>query len=97
MIYWLTFTAILRSRSSCVAFRLEDDGIVLVLRNGDHVSGCLAADTLITPYLLVLNVALRESNKSRSVLILPDSMGAESFRRLRVGLRWSGNTAQASI
>lgn len=78
---------------SCVAFRLEDsEVIVLVLRNGSHLIGRLSSDSLVTPYIVILNVVLNEQQGGRSVLILPDTMGVESFRRLRVAMRW-GETA----
>ena len=87
--YHLLFDAKLRMGNSCVAFRLEDQkGIVLVLRNGRHLSGRVASDSLLTPYIVVLNVVLNEFRRSRSLLIMPDTMGTESFRRLRVILKW---------
>ncbi len=88
----------LRRRSSCVAFRLEDgDGIVLVLRNGLHLPGRVSTDSLVTPYLVILNVVLNEQGGRRSLRILPDAMGADSFRRLRVALRWNVRQDQAAI
>jgi toxin CptA len=85
----LLFDANLRMGHACVAFRLEEhDGIVLVLRNGRHLPGRVSSDSLVTPYIVILNVALHELRRGRSLLIMPDTMGAESFRRLRVVLRW---------
>ena len=85
----LLFDANLRMGHACVAFRLEEhDGIVLVLRNGRHLSGRVSSDSLVTPYVIILNVALHEFRRGRSLLIMPDTMGTESFRRLRVVLRW---------
>jgi len=87
--YCLLFEAGLRMGSSCVALRLEDgEGIVLVLRNGSHLTFRLSGDSLVTPYVVILNVARNEQHGGRSVVIMPDTMGAESFRRLRVLLRW---------
>jgi toxin CptA len=45
-------------------------------------------DSLVTPYLTVLNVLPQGARFSRSVVILPDSLDAESFRQLRVWLKW---------
>ena len=95
--YHLSLDARLRLQHSCVAFRLEGEGdIVLVLRNGRHVPCRLSADSLVTPYLVILNVALNEQRSGRSLLILPDSMGAERFRRLRVALKWGDKPDQAA-
>jgi toxin CptA len=96
--YCLLFDASLRMGDSCVAFRLEDgEVIVLVLRNGSHLMCRLSGDSLVTPYIVILNVVLNEQRGGRSVLILPDAMGAESFRRLRIALRWGEKANQAAI
>ena len=89
----------LRRMHSCVAFRLEDrEEIVLVLRNGMHLPGRISPDSLVTPYLVILNVVLREQRGKRSLQIMPDAMGADSFRRLRVALRWGDRpVAQAAV
>lgn len=86
----------LASTQSCVAFRLEGrDAIVLILRNGTHLPGRVSANSVVTPYLVILNVEVGEQRGVRSVLVLPDAMGVDSFRRLRVALRWGDRSAQA--
>lgn len=95
--YCLLFDAGLRMGNSCVALRLEDgEEIVLVLRNGSHLTFRLSGDSLVTPYVVILNVARNEQHGGRSVVIMPDTMGAESFRRLRVLLRWGDADNQAA-
>lgn len=93
--YYLLLDANLSRAHSCVAFRLEgQEEIVLILRSGRHLSGRASADSLVTPSFVILNVALKEQRGRRSLLIMPDTMGAESFRRLRVALKWGGKTDQ---
>jgi toxin CptA len=95
--YSLLRDAKLRLGRSCVAFRLEDkDEVVLVLRNGSHLSGRVLPDSLVTPHVVILNIVLGEQRGRRSILILPDAMSAESFRRLRVVLGWGGGTGRAA-
>ncbi|MFZ2161780.1 MAG: protein YgfX [Sideroxyarcus sp.] len=95
--YYLLRDATLRMGHSCVAFRLEgQEEIVLVLRSGRHLPGRVAMDSLVTPALVILNVALKEQSGRRSLLILPDTMGAESFRRLRVALKWGDKADQVA-
>lgn len=92
--YFLALAANLRMGRSCVAFRLEEqEGIVLVLRDGRHLPCKVASDSLVTPYLVILNVESGERRGRRHLLILPDAIGGESFRRLRVALRWSNQAA----
>ena len=96
--YYLLRDAKLSMGHSCVAFRMEgQEEIVLVLRNGLHVPGRVSADSLVTPSFVILNVALKEQRGRRSLLILPDTMGADSFRRLRVALKWGDKADQVAI
>jgi len=95
--YCLLRDAALRMENSCVALRLEHgEEIVLVLRNGSHLTCRLSSDCLVTPYIVILNVARNEQHGGRSVVIMPDAIGAESFRRLRVMLRWGDAANQAA-
>lgn len=94
--FWLD--ANLSLQHSCVAFRLDgQEEIMLVLRNGKHLPGRLSSDSVATPYLIILNIALGEQRGWRSLVILPDSMGRDNFRRLRVVLRWGSKADQAPI
>lgn len=96
--YCLLLDANLHLGNSCVAFRMEDsEEIVLVLRSGRHLPGRVAPDSLVTHYLVILNVVLSEQHGGRSLLILPDAIGVESFRRLRVALRWGDKAGQPAI
>jgi hypothetical protein len=87
--YGLLLYASLSMGHSCVAFRMEDQAeIVMVLHSGRHLPGRVSPDSFVTPYLVILNVVLSEQHKGRNLLILPDAMGVESFRRLRIHLQW---------
>lgn len=93
---YLSLDANMRLRHSCVAFRLEEgEELVLVLRNGRHLPCRMSRDSLVTPWLVILNVVSSEQRGVRSLVILQDAMGAESFRRLRVALRWGSKAGQA--
>lgn len=96
--YHLVLSANLAMGRSCVAFRLEEqEGVVLVQRDGRHLSCKMAQDTLVTPYLVILSVMPEERRWRRQLLIPPDAIGQESFRRLRVALRWGGRGNQAAL
>ncbi|MBI5889177.1 MAG: hypothetical protein HZB47_00680 [Nitrosomonadales bacterium] len=95
--YYWALDANLRMGQSCVAFRLEEgEEIVLVLRNGEHVAGRVMADSLVMPYLVILNVATSERSGGRNLVILPDAMGKDSFRLLCIALRWGTKAVQAA-
>jgi hypothetical protein len=88
--YHLRREAWLSAPSSTTALMLEGDQVVLTTRNGEQLSGKILRDSLVTPYLTVLNVLPRGARMARSVIILPDSLDTESFRQLRVWLKWGG-------
>jgi toxin CptA len=86
--YHLRREAWLSAPSATVALTLEDDLAVLTQRNGDHLTCKILHDSLVTPFLTVLNVLPQDTRIARSIVILPDSMDAASFRQLRVWLKW---------
>jgi toxin CptA len=91
--YLIFRNANLSLHRSFVAFRLEEQGgVVLVLRSGKNLRGKVSSDSLVTLYLVVLNIFYSERSGGCSLLIMPDAMDSDSFRRLRVALRW-GNKA----
>jgi hypothetical protein len=87
-IYYLCRDIWLILPSSYKALRVESDNIFLLKRSGSEVSGRLARDSLVTSALTILNVFPAEKQRNHSVLIFPDSMTKESFRELRVLLKW---------
>jgi hypothetical protein len=73
---------------SCIEFRLEENGIIsLGLRDGRKLAGRLGAGGVIFPFVVLVNVRLEQGGR-RSLVLLRDCMGADSFRHLRVALRW---------
>jgi toxin CptA len=88
MAYHVWRDAWLAAPSSAVALKLEDEHAVLTTRAGRQVEGTVLGDSFVTPYLTVLNVLPDGARMARSIVILPDSLDAESFRQLRVWLKW---------
>jgi len=77
----------LQSKRSCIALVCgKDRHISLELRDGERISGRMCADTLVSPWLVLLNVATADHGR-RSLLLFPDAMPADDHRRLRVLLR----------
>lgn len=88
MLYHLWHDAWLSALSSNKTLLLDGDMILLVTRDGKQMTARVLADSLVTPFITVLNVLPKGSHLARSIIILPDSLDAESFRQLRVWLRW---------
>ncbi|MGQ0595485.1 MAG: protein YgfX [Gammaproteobacteria bacterium] len=67
---------------------LQGDGSWTVRAGpAEPVSATLANDSVVTPYLTVLLFKLADGRR-RSLLVLPDNIEPETFRRLRVRLRF---------
>lgn len=88
LLHHLWRNAWLSAPSSNVSLMMDGDRIVLTSRSGEQVAGKVLPDSLITPLLTVLNVLPQDAHLVRGVIILPDSLDAESFRQLRVRLKW---------
>lgn len=93
LLYYLRRDAWLSLPASCIGLVLEGEGVVLLRRDGVRLSCGILQDSLVTPYLTVLNVLPQGARFARSVVILPDSLEAESFRQLRVWLKWKNQEA----
>ena len=81
---WLT------ARPAGIAMQLDEDKVIVTERNGRQVAGKVLPDSIIAPLLTIVNFLPQGSRSVRSVVILPDSLDTDSFRQLRVGLRWGG-------
>lgn len=88
MFYHIWHDAWLLALSSNKTLLLDGDMILLIARNGDQVTARVLTDSLVTPFLTILNVLPQGTYLARSIIILPDSLDAESFRELRIWLRW---------
>jgi toxin CptA len=88
MTYYVLRDARLKRNDSYIALRLEDDRVVLTNRKGAELAGTLLRTSVVTPHLVVLNIALFDQRRKCNVVLMSDSMEAESFRQLRVALKW---------
>lgn len=65
-------------------------------RNGAWREAKLLGSSMVTPWLIVLNLTPEKRWLARHAIILPDSCEAEIQRQLRVLLRWKcGNASRA--
>ncbi len=86
--YHVWFDAQRGAPSSATALILDGDQVILVLHGGQQLVVDISKDSLVMPLLTVLNLKPQGEYTMRRVVILPDSMDTESFRQLRVWLRW---------
>jgi toxin CptA len=89
LIYYLRKDALLIAHDAVVALTLtEEMSCILTERSGQSMVCGLSDNTFVAPYLTVINLQPVERFFMRGVVILPDSIDAEEFRRLRIWLWW---------
>jgi toxin CptA len=80
----------LNARRSLTAIRLHDREHASVrLRDGAWCDARVLGTTYISPLLTVINMRLGGEARTRHMLVLPDSLPADDYRRVRVALRWA--------
>jgi toxin CptA len=63
--------------------------IEVQMANGLWHAGLMCDGSFVAPWLTIVRWRPQGSRFDRTVVILPDMLGAAEFRRLRVLLRWS--------
>ena len=88
--------ALLLGRDSTVAIEIHSDNTLSVqARRGAWSEYAVVGDTYVAPYLTVMNLRQTDSHALKRIVILPDSLDAEEFRKLRVWLCWREETRPA--
>lgn len=84
--------ALMRDADAVVAIGIAaDNALSIQTRRGDWVECAVRGDTYVASFLVVLNLRRLDNEHRKSVVILPDAIDAEDFRKLRVWLRWKGS------
>lgn len=87
--------ALLLLPQSVVAIKVSHDNqLHLVLKNGQAREMLVQDNTVVTAYLTVINCLPKTARVWQAycpttIVILPDATDVESFRQLRVWLRWA--------
>lgn len=99
--YAILYHGLLWLPTSIVGLRINiKNELQLLRKDGLNIPATVAENTVVTPYLIVLNYHLQKSTWrqrlfNRGIIVLPDHADAESLRQLRVWLRWSAVKQQA--
>ena len=82
--------ALLKSRGAVVSIALSDRASGSVqLKDGSWRSARILGTTYVSPLLTVVNVRMAGHRTARHVVIVPDNIDPEDFRKLRVILKWA--------
>jgi toxin CptA len=92
--HWLR-DVLLRLSDSVSGLHLATDGTFSVrLRHDDWVPAEVLGSSFVRPWLTVLNLKLEGRRSMLPVVLLPDTLNHDDFRRLRVWLNWGRHGAQ---
>ena len=90
LIFYLARCAALHAPDAIVALEIkEQGGISFQMRRGEWLDCELHGSSFISPHLMIVNLRPRGRRLARYVILVPDNVDAEDFRRLRMWLRWS--------
>lgn len=74
---------------SLVGLELNSKGELHVrCKDGKKQSATVLGDTVVLPYLTILNLKIGDRRWRRHMLITPERVEPDAFRQLRVWLRW---------
>lgn len=82
-------------RQAPTSLRCGKDGQLSQRMGNEWTPVELAAPPIVMPTLTLLRLRVPGQKRPRPLLILPDSLPAQDFRRLRVWLRWKRPTRAA--
>jgi toxin CptA len=92
--YWRWATQ--RSPQSVAVLELAVDGRLAVAGPGPAWRPAALRYAAVPTWWLAILIARDSAGRSRSAVILPDALDPETFRRLRVALRWRAMPGRAA-
>ncbi len=85
--YYLCWhVAFMRSKNAIIACYVVDEFWVIETRAGKSFEVELLGETFVSAVLIVLNFKIQKTGKRRSLILMPDSLSKDIFRRIRVYL-----------
>jgi toxin CptA len=89
LVYFMARDAALHAPRSIVALDLGEEGeIACQTRNGAWLHCELLGSSYVSPGITVVNLRPRGGGGYRRVILVPDNVNPDDFRRLRAWLRW---------
>jgi toxin CptA len=90
LMFFLGHVALLSAPEAVIAVEIRESGEITVKNRRDEWRECrLSGDSFVSAWLTIMVLAQEGRRIARYVVITPDNVDAEDFRRLRVWLRWA--------
>lgn len=97
LVFYLKRNARLAAPNSIIALEImEDCACAIETRSGKRLDCILLPTSYVSASLTILNLKADGEMLARHIVILPDSINPEDFRKLRVLLRWKFKTKPLS-
>jgi len=94
LFFSLLRVALLKTPQAVTAIEIGDDGAIAVqTRDGAWHPCRLSGDSFVSAWLTIMVLRQENRHAAKHVVLVPDNVDAEDFRRLRVWLRWAGKRA----
>ncbi len=88
MAHAIRHQALLRGHNAVVVLKPTHGNLEVETRNGVRFATIVQGSSFVTPWLTVLNLKSDEQQRAIHVVLLPDMLTIDEFRRLRVWLKW---------
>lgn len=96
LVYFMARDAARHAPGSIVALELGEQGeIACQTRSGAWLHCDLLGSSYVSPGMTVVNLRPRGRGGYRRVILVPDNVDANDFRRLRTWLRWRTETVNS--
>jgi toxin CptA len=89
MAYAIRHHILRNSRYAVTGLKPTRDGLSIETRDDGWILCDILDSSFVTPWLTVLHLKLAQRRLPVHVVLLPDMLGADEFRRLRVWLKWA--------
>lgn len=91
-VFYLKRDALLTFQNSTIALQVHSDcQCEIQNQQGEWEDAELLGTSFVAPYLTVLNFKIAGKHNAKHVVIFPDAIDSEQFRKLRVLLKWKCN------
>lgn len=93
LVYFMARDAALHAAHSIVALEIRDGGeVAMQTRDGEWFDCELLGTSYVSPRLTIVHLQPRDRWMTRRVILVPDNVDSQDFRRLRTWLRWKGGS-----